>query len=58
MSLVVVGHTMTTYYTTSSNNSHKWTLGCNILWAIVLGTPNAQAVAAANAARDAGASDM
>ncbi|KAJ2913340.1 hypothetical protein MD484_g7077, partial [Candolleomyces efflorescens] len=39
-SLVVVGHSLSCYITSSGKYSAKWTLGCNILWAIVLGTPS------------------
>ncbi|RXW16442.1 hypothetical protein EST38_g9410 [Candolleomyces aberdarensis] len=43
-SLVVVAHTMTLYLSSSGPHAGKWTLGCNILWVLLLGTPNAEAV--------------
>ncbi|KAF6741369.1 hypothetical protein DFP72DRAFT_834254 [Ephemerocybe angulata] len=34
-SFVFVGYTMTIYL----GNNNKWTLGCNVLWVVILGSP-------------------
>ncbi|KAJ2914404.1 hypothetical protein MD484_g6004, partial [Candolleomyces efflorescens] len=51
-SLVVVGHTMTLYLSGSGENEGKWCLSMNVLWVILLATPNAAAVEAGKAQVD------